>query len=1367
MEKKMQTEKMYQQRAVKACLPRYQVSNFKFLVSSFRYPVSSIQYQVSAIKFRVSSFQYLVSAIKFPQVIQRAFRIIEFLVVIAVSVHPLRAVAQSTGVPVSYQLPVTGDLPQTYLVTLAVTDRQDPDWIVSTFVAGEPRTVTAENKGKFMETWNGLDENFMPVPPGKYGVKGIYSQAKKWDVDGEWHAITPLWAGGVSPWLPSPEMSEHWKIPIPFEGDPVNAPLLDVDVASNGVAVFYYQYLENGKNCPMFDLNKPTDYRQFIRAFNSGGAGGGPCVVTDGDTVWAFSTDGGEKFIYRADGRSFGESPNANRRNAYLPEGWVTGMAVLSDPRSKKNYIYAAQRGKILCIQDPRNPKWSGYKESTTDFVDKITIHDGDNGKILGEITLPRPQSLVVRNNRLYALSILGKSATVSFIRLDNGLPQGSWETVFSVPASIAPFDLEVDKSNRYYLSDTEANKVYQLDVGGKILRTFGRLGVQKPGSYDQETLMAPGKLATWTDSKGQDRLIIVEYAGPNRVSEWRADDGKLLREFPSYQTKANNGYAVDPADPSLIYMPGHRNWLTRFRVDYKTREWKVDAVWPDVEAGQHKGLDKPDAIRAGKTLYLASARNLSVYRLSAAGDRWLKSAGEISKEKEHFLWNDANGNGEVDDDELRPMTLPGRVITYHGQKWLPDFSYVAMAQEGRDLWRLAPAGFDSHGNPVFKEWQKVLTDPVFEARAGGTADAIHGGNELADKFSSDWMMADGSMKDGFYIQARGGRNFTANFGAQHKITRYVPDGKGGYKMKWRVGRSKLGSQAARGEIAGGMRLFKPINGLLTVIDQSRSGLFLYTEDGMYVDTLFPPGEIKEEIGVYRQPGEFFAGTVYPNSENGKIYYASGKYTAFLYEIQNWSLKQNPVQKLTDLPKEISISASQIADPPEIAITLRGGAGKTSIVRFAPALGGVELDGSLTGWESAEPVSYGAGKEQLVEVRCLYDPNNLYFRWHVRTGGEFRPGQMPPPERVFTHDQKSDTVGFYIQGDANTPSGKSADGRPGDVRMVFGIFKEGDKLKPVVVGLYPDWQGKGAQPQTYRTPVGAATFAHVGAVAGAKLQHLIDEDGKGFVIAAVIPRSAVPAMKKPFSGKLRTLVNFDANLGGHNKFWWANTDGSANLETYDEPSEARFYPGCWASAIFQSISEGVPIRNWLTVGPFGGPGADKFVWDPRNKEEVRRFFEAAAYPPDNCKVDVREIFQGPVIEGYWDKLKQITWKPATIADLDTRVLLGGGSQVWYGAAWIYAPGETDVEFDFQIHQMTYTRWFLNDQKLDTPEDYNKYKDNETMHRRSFSSGVRLKSGWNQVFFRAYCVGYSPFRIGLVLKASPEKLWLLRFSNQPK
>ena len=162
---------------------------------------------------------------------------------------------------------------------------------------------------------------------------------------------------------------------------------------------------------------------------------------------------------------------------------------------------------------------------------------------------------------------------------------------------------MKVDSRGRFYISDEAANHVYQLSRAGKVLRTFGRLDAQKPGAYDPLALMAPGKLATWTDPEGHDRLLIVENAGPNRVAEW-SDDGQLLREFLTLQTKANDGYGVDPEHPEDIYLPGQRNWLTRFHVDYEKRTWTVNSVWPLVDDPRARGLKKPKLIRAnGRTV--------------------------------------------------------------------------------------------------------------------------------------------------------------------------------------------------------------------------------------------------------------------------------------------------------------------------------------------------------------------------------------------------------------------------------------------------------------------------------------------------------------------------------------------------------------------------------------------------------------------------------------------------------------------------------------------------------------------------------------------------------------------------------------------
>ena len=109
------------------------------------------------------------------------------------------------GVPVGFELPKGG----LWQVSVAVCEKDRPERIVSTFVAGEVFDSTVSNR--FVVSWDGLDENFMPCPPGEYAVKGVYAPARVWPVDGEAHAITARWVGGPGAFLPKVDEPEVEK----------------------------------------------------------------------------------------------------------------------------------------------------------------------------------------------------------------------------------------------------------------------------------------------------------------------------------------------------------------------------------------------------------------------------------------------------------------------------------------------------------------------------------------------------------------------------------------------------------------------------------------------------------------------------------------------------------------------------------------------------------------------------------------------------------------------------------------------------------------------------------------------------------------------------------------------------------------------------------------------------------------------------------------------------------------------------------------------------------------------------------------------------------------------------------------------------
>jgi hypothetical protein len=74
--------------------------------------------------------------------------------------------------------------------------------------------------------------------------------------------------------------------------------------------------------------------------------------------------------------------------------------------------------------------------------------------------------------------------------------------------------------------------------------------------------------------------------------------------------------------------------------------------------------------------------------------------------------------------------------------------------------------------------------------------------------------------------------------------------------------------------------------------------------------------------------------------------------------------------------------------------------------------------------------------------------------------------------------------------------------------------------------------------------------------------------------------------------------------------------------------------------------------------------------------------------------------------------------------------------------------------------MTTVRWFLNGELI---KGLQSQGDNK---RPWATKALTLQAGWNQVFFRGYCFGYPPFRVGLILDGTPEKLWNVQLSATP-
>ena len=1269
------------------------------------------------------------------------------------------------GVSITYRLPTTGPLPKTYRVTLAITDPRNPDWIVSTFLAGAVRTVTAENGGRFTETWNGLDDNFMPVPPGTYGVKGIYMPARKWAVTGEYHTYIPKFLAAVGDsWAPTrdKDSKQLWMWGAAF------GTMADIAVGPGGKAVFYHAYFEGSGNPLIVDLNKPVGYDQVLRSFPPGGVGGGPAIATDGEVIWGVSDEDSPAFIFRADRKPFGHGRSHYLSNVYVPAGVVTSLAAWDDPGTHHRFLYAAQSQR----------------------EEGLLVLDGDSGADLARLPLDGIRAVAIAGDALYALRRTAKGPpAILRVPLGDGVPRLPWQTVMTLNGITDPTDFKIGRNGFAYVSDLHANQVYKLDRAGRIVLTFGHTTQQVPGTYDHHVFMSPGKLALWTDAQGKERLLVVERSGPSRVSEW-STEGKLLREWFAGQTQAVFGYTIDPDDPEHIYMatsrPASGSGLLRFRVDYATGRWSLDGVWPGVSGWDRfpGGTEFPRIIHYAGRTYLAFSRaweaddrfGFTIYRRE--GQRWVPSAGLLPAPGSSdppqpgtaFWWHDANGNGRIDESEYQssPADLPGK-LRYWGEAWLDDLSLVVIEDQGRSVWRIAPRGFDAHGNPIYDgaTWQKLLTDPVFAARALGRIDALHGGNEIADRFDGDWSSVAGDLTRGIFVNGYNGPSWpdgidsTGRRASDVKLSFYAPDGHGGLRLKWRVGRKAFGL-AEPGEMYGTLHVTPPINHLLCV--QDGNGVDdIFTDDGLYVDTLLYD-EYRGRFaggGVYNVGGELWNGYAFLNRENGKVYLASGRNSASLFEVEGWTGTNNGITRLGTLPKSVSIRAGQMAAAPDFALRARGGAGTAKVARFYPATGGSPaLDGTMSGWEASEPARFALDKDRSVSVRTLYDPDTLYLRWHMRTAEAFAARPVASLDRLFADNLGLDTLSFYIQSDVAAAPSISGAPRPGDARLVFALIEDGGRVKPVVVGYYPfASEHAGAHPVSFATVVGRADFADVEPLRDARLGYALDADGKGFVIAAAIDRAAFPKLP-PLASAPRTLVDFAATFGGKASIWWANTDGSASTVTSDEPSEARLYPGAWAQAQFVPLDGTLPLRSWLILGPWGGKALKTI--GANNISGLLSFFGASAYPPDAGEPDWHATYTGAQTLDPSGVAHALAWHIATVQSDDERLHLGPPGRLYYAANWIEAPKDMDVTFDIYTGPENVTAVRIDDRPLPThrlgvPPRFDVPIEHQTVH---------LRRGWNMILIRSYAAGYD-LRFGVSLAGAPEDLWRLRTSARPE
>ena len=810
------------------------------------------------------------------------------------------------AVEIRYRLPFDGTQ-KTYRVTIAAAPVSNPDWIVSTFAAGLIRTVNKENQGRFIDFWDGLDDNFMPVSPGEYVLKGIYAPGEIWATDGQVHSLIPEYKSSPGDsWAAA--SGEGHRFPA-FHGH-VFEPVYEVVPATNRTALVLGGFVENGFNPFIMDLNKPPGPDQIIKRFPSHGCSGGQLAAYDGRHAWINR----RKEIYSPSQAGFGLEKNKYGRGFSRSDG--------DHPPTDLTAIREGNQTHLL-LSEPRE--------------NRVAVMDGKSGKILNAMNLPgvRATAQHPRDGRLFALC----RNEVGWHIMETKCIESSWEKALYLPDTVQhPWDLAVDHDGMLYT--IEGRTIVQFNRSGRIIGTYGK-NKKLNGKWDPEVMIRPNRIHTWRNKDGRNLLIVTTIGAPQRIVEWDTQSGRICRDWMLTQNAAG-GFCMDPENPDHVYTTALiEPQLIRYTVNYATGAWRVNAVWEDIchlnaDTDFPGGRMFPQILHHEGRKYLCfsggayrSRGGWMIYRYQPEKDDWIPSAGTVSGS----WWHDANGDGEFNETEITGICPPSFNGNYWAGKFLPGL-VPANINNNTWFWQFkAPHAFDGHGNPVYREGSiHAVTDPFVHARLQGKGenlDPLYGGNEIGRKYWN-WSDLTGSIEDGIFVASVHKPDGITGYKydeagqvcAEWKLTRWERNPKGAFDMRWRVGRKAFGA-ARPGEVYAPFNISAPVYGLLGF--QDGNGLYhVYTTDGLYVDTLFYDrfrfGNM-ERGGMFSHSGGSYYGRHYHNKSNGKVYVFMGRASNNIYAVPNW--QPGFVQPIEIENRNIVLMKEDISKPPAHVARLR------------------------------------------------------------------------------------------------------------------------------------------------------------------------------------------------------------------------------------------------------------------------------------------------------------------------------------------------------------------------------------------------------------------------------------------------------------
>lgn len=995
------------------------------------------------------------------------------------------------------------------------------------FVVRELLHAAPRGKGAHTERWDGLDEKGKPVPAGAYAWKVLASQGLKAEY---------LLTLGTNP-------SPDW-LPWPGNHGAVSAVTVDETGAyfsggcGEGDPLVVKQSLDGSKRL--------WDVPHWLDAWM-----GGYSVTSANGKLYLLQQNGVIQYIDAATGERKARW-DIIWEEADREGGKDTHQTMDIDARGEQLVASYASHNAI---------RWLNPQDGKT--LDEAAVPNP-----LGIAIAPSGQVLVISEGKVVTLSRAAKTPKV----LITGL--------------LEPLRLDVDDATgEIFVAERGAGQqVKRFDATGKLLKAYGTPGGRpREGRYDPKGFADIDDIA----ADGQGGFIAVEaWTAPRRAARFDKD-GKLVREWYGGQQYANQG-AVDPADPTFIWIESQWSSLIQCKVDYQQKTWQVYATYnygmPEQAAGMitahHHGHSAWNVFHRDGQTYLARESGFPcILRVDEAKRRlmpvvsaFIMGRPELPITKEAFarpdakkapnanitLWTDRNADGIATADEITGEVAPEVWGSGHSCYDPKDFTFYTPRV---NTW-------GDHTGPSVLKVQEWLPGgiPVY-----GFGDKMTFFQNYPDDFAEmqTWGLAiakDGHLFGAFHsnvFKPIGVNGFNANGG--NRVIKFTKDG----KIIWIVGRVAPGSVAKPGE-AKSFYSIGSVKNCAVVSDYADSMIHVWDEHGLFVGRLLDEPDLTiAPRQAYELCGENFGNSVYevpagmkvPGLQLGDVLLiGGGQNNTPVYRISGWDQFKRQQGTITVTPAQAAQLTARIETErirPDLAhiAHLRNEA--------------VKLDGLLGEWKDVKPLEIMDGDEVRAKVYLGWTNAGLYAAFEVHTDTPWK---------------SSATTDFAFQGGAavDVKYGPLQPERPlsaaGDVRVVASPLGGATQVVEFLPALLAGMPESLQRPVTYQTGQGTVTFARVAAlkdsVAMKPLLPPDDPDGNvdaptGYIVEMRIPAYGItllPGTRMKFDASV-ILADLEGKRTTVRLPWHSRAAGDGIVS--DVYHESLLRPEAWGEAVLE------------------------------------------------------------------------------------------------------------------------------------------------------------------------------------------------------